>query len=529
MALPMLYLNLLFAGALFLAYWSLSRRKGSRLPPGPRGVPLLGNVLQLPPDDQHKTFAKWRTHYGDNIFIRFFGKPALVLNSLEGANELMEKRGAKYSNRPRFVFLQELVGADPVLPLLPYNEQWRRHRKWFQWVLQDKDMLQSYRPIQMREAHRLLEQLIKRPDDFVMHLKRFVGALSMEISYGHTARSLQDDEFIELADRAVTDAVDGGGPAATLVDFFPFLRRVPIFRNKALQMRRLMRDTIEIPYNAVKEELAQGTAKQCFATALLEEESNGKTLTAEDEYNIMGAAGAFYIAAAGTTGTVLTTFVLAMVLHPEVRRKAQAEIDRVIGATRLPELEDRKSLPYVECVLSEVYRWNPPAPLGLPHELTEDDEYQGYSISAGTMIIPNIWSVSTVAYQRVRVFDVCRCMTRDESVYPDPEAFRPERFEKMDASEYDSRDPRRIVFGFGRRLCPARQFADSNVWLAIASMLAAFDFDRAHDANGWEITPQASFASGGISYPKPFRCEIQPRSQKVVNLVAQMNVGGMDL
>lgn len=89
----------------------------------------------------------------------------------------------------------------------------------------------------------------------------------------------------------------------------------------------------------------------------------------------------------------MTTFFLAMLLHPEVQQKAREEIDRVVGEGRLPNVKDRDNLPYVEAVLRESFRFHPIAPMGLPHEVTEDDVYQGYLIPKGAIIMPNIWFV----------------------------------------------------------------------------------------------------------------------------------------
>lgn len=89
----------------------------------------------------------------------------------------------------------------------------------------------------------------------------------------------------------------------------------------------------------------------------------------------------------------MTTFFLAMVLHPQVQLKAREEIDHVVGDNRLPTVRDRENLPYVEAVLKEVFRFHPIAPMGLPHLVTEDDVYEGYLIPKGAIIVPNIWSV----------------------------------------------------------------------------------------------------------------------------------------
>jgi cytochrome P450 len=87
----------------------------------------------------------------------------------------------------------------------------------------------------------------------------------------------------------------------------------------------------------------------------------------------------------------MSCFFLAMILYPEVQRKAQEEIDRVVGTRRLPSFDDRGNLPYVEAIVKEVLRWHPVAPMGLPHMTTDDIIFDGYLIPKGALIIPNIW------------------------------------------------------------------------------------------------------------------------------------------
>ena len=115
-----------------------------------------------------------------------------------------------------------------------------------------------------------------------------------------------------------------------------------------------------------------------------------------------------YTAGVDTTSAIISSFFLAMTLHPEIFAMAQTEVDGVIGNERLPLFEDRKDMPYVECVLKELYRWNPASPLAVAHRLTEDDIYEGYYLPAGkillrrnvsymltplvgTVVIPNLW------------------------------------------------------------------------------------------------------------------------------------------
>jgi len=179
--------------------------------------------------------------------------------------------------------------------------------------------------------------------------------------------------------------------------------------------------------------------------------------------------------------------------YPDVYRKAREEIDRVIGHERLPDLTDRDSLPYIEALVMELYRWNPPVTVGIPHASTESDQYLGYHIPKGAVVIANLWG-----------------LTRNPEIYDEPESFRPERF-----IEGKQLDPKQLVFGFGRRICPGRAFADMNIWLAVASITACFQIS----SNGAIGGPK--FTSGLVSHPDTFECVIEPRFGNTSELILQ--------
>lgn len=154
-----------------------------------------------------------------------------------------------------------------------------------------------------------------------------------------------------------------------------------------------------------------------------------------------------------------------MTLHPEVQKRAQEELDLVVGPDRLPSLEDRPNLPYVEAVVKEVLRWNPVGPLGqssplgqsqeanrmdagVPHRLIEDDVYEGYLIPKGTLIIPNMWYVCCPSPVRTGTHSQSRKWLHDAEINgPNPYDFDPSRF----LGENPVRDPKEFLFGFGRR------------------------------------------------------------------------------
>jgi len=290
------------------------------------------------------------------------------------------------------------------------------------------------------------------------------------------------------------------------VDLFPVLKYLPAwlpgmaFKRHALSVREDVQQMRTLLFEGAKEKMKMGASNFLIAS-LFESLSRDGQISVDDELDIMSVAAVLYGASTDTTSSVMETFLLAMVHYPDVYRKAQDEVDRIVGRDRLPDLTDRDSLPYVEAVIMESYRWHPPFPLGVPHVTTKSDYYQGYHIPKGALVIGNVWAI-----------------TRNPAVYDDPETFCPERF--IDQKQLDPRD---MVFGFGRRICPGKVFGDTNLWLAAVSILAAFDIAVPGPGPlslGGKLNPPA-FTSGFITHPEPFECVFKPRSAKTLDLISQ--------
>jgi len=163
--------------ALFLCIALVRRlvhKHGHRGLPGPRALPLIGNIHQLPTEYLERTLAQWTEQYGDPIFATFFRTPTLIINTQRVARELLEKRGSIYSSRPRTVLMSEIMQWYTAV-LLPYNSEPRRkQRRWIQHAFGDKDAIQLHEPIRRRETYRLLLSLMHEPKDFIAHVKRSV-------------------------------------------------------------------------------------------------------------------------------------------------------------------------------------------------------------------------------------------------------------------------------------------------------------------------------------------------------------------
>ncbi|THH28148.1 hypothetical protein EUX98_g6047 [Antrodiella citrinella] len=444
-------------------------------PPGPKGIPILGNVHQLPKEHQQRAFFEWKKTFGDLIYVRLFRTSAIIVNSVHIARDLMEKQSANYSDRPPFILIKELMGFEGVLPFMSYGARFRKMRKWFHAAFQPQELV-KYRSFQVQETYVVLDGLINHPDDFTHHFMRFGGAVLMEVTYAHRVRS-NDDPYMRAAHEALNGLDIAGSAGGALVDFFPILKYYPswmpggMFKKHAQRVYDFSQLVFDAPYNMVKEKMESGTGRTCFTSNIIEEHLQSGTISKEDEVDIKGAAATFYAAGVETLVAFLSTLILAMVLYPEVFKKAQAEVDRVVGLDRLPDFHDRDSLPYLNSVIKEIYR----------------------------------------------------AMARNEEYYPDPDEFLPERY--MDnAANQDLIDPKNITFGFGRRLCPGRDFADASVYLLTANIIATMDISKARDSEGREITPLLDVVSGIVSSPKPFKCSIKPRSQRAIDLVRQVDL-----
>ncbi|KAH7909414.1 cytochrome P450 [Hygrophoropsis aurantiaca] len=496
--------------ALITLYVIRRRKQRTRLPypPGPKPLPLIGNLRDIPLQNESATYNKWAQQYGDLVYANVLGRGLLFVNTPQIATDLFEKRSVNYSDRNSLPMINDLMGWDWSFGHMPYGERWKKHRKMFERQFRPA-VAPTYWPIQRKEAHALLRNILDNPDDLAEHLRHNAASVIMNVVYGIEIAP-RNDRYIDIAETALDGMAKAAAPGAFLVDILPFLKHVPNwmpgagFKQKAAFWKKAVLEMRDLPFQAVQTALSQGKASPCFVSHLLSDLDVKNDVTDQVE-TIKGCAGLAYAAGAESEVSSLKSFFLAMVIHPEVQAKARAELDSVIGPGRLPDFEDRQSLPYVGAIVKEVLRWNPVAPLGLPHMVTNDDTYNGYFIPAGTTVIGNTWTI-----------------LHDERNYFQPMKFMPERFLTPDGKPDESvLDPAAAAFGYGRRICPGRFAADAQLWISVACILMVFDITPAIDKDGRPIPVKPAFESGMICHPKPYNCSIKPRSTAASAIIKQ--------
>ncbi|KAF7375504.1 putative monooxygenase [Mycena sanguinolenta] len=386
---------ILIGAVVSVILWNLSPRK-SNVPPGPPRWPLIGSVLAIPRACQWVTFSKWAKTYGNIVYVDALGQPLFIVNSAKVARDLLDKRSSIYSDRPSFT-MATLSGSAEVLGIQSYNEKWRQQRKI---VAQDfsPSGVPRYYPLQETESRKLVHGLVDNPSTLTSQIQLRVGAIIFRIVYGHYVKD-ENDPFLTAGLKKMEIFSKSTTPGVWAVDFLPILRYVPTwlpgsgFLQTAKQWQQISRDAAWAPYLWCKKNLATGTVLLPNLCAQYLAEAD-ETMSEEQEERLVWAAD-------NSTSSILT-FFLAMTLNPSVQRKAQEEIDTVIGPDRLPVIQDRASLPYVRGLVAEVLRWHPAAPLGFPHKLSQDDIYDGIHFPKGSVLIPNAWQVPSPAWPLLR-------------------------------------------------------------------------------------------------------------------------------
>ncbi|KIK66619.1 hypothetical protein GYMLUDRAFT_257455, partial [Collybiopsis luxurians FD-317 M1] len=495
------------AGFVF-AYLVLVDKARARnpLPPGPWSLPFIGNIPSLIWQHDWITYTDWYRKYSslrissiditltgflgpdsDIVHVNIAGQSMIILNTYEAAKELLEKRGAIYSDRPQLTMPNELVGWKWNFGLMSYGPEWRARRKLFSTVISPNHP-ESYEYQELTAARSFLLDVYKSPESYVQHLRsvshfaeRMAGSTILSVAYGFEIETVKDSIYIGIAERAIAGIIVAGVPSNFLVNYFPWLKYVPAwmpgasFQLKAQAWRQDMKQLLYRPFSAVKRQIAEGRTEPCFVSQCLQNVNGDPEEDKEAEELLSGQAGA------DTTVTALITFFLAMVKYPKYQRKAQEELDRVVGSDRLPDFRDRNSLPYVQAVVNEVLRWQPVAPTAVAHLSSEEDIYKGYRIPKNSIIVGNAWA-----------------MLHDERIFHDPYAFNPDRYIRPEGGQLHPNGVDDVVFGFGRRICPGKDMALSAIWITVASVLAVFDISCALDENGQTIDPPVEYGTGKL-------------------------------
>ncbi|KAF8597611.1 cytochrome P450 [Ceratobasidium sp. AG-I] len=509
----------------------VQRRSDSLTPPTIPGHWFFKNQLLLQAPWRGILLAEtYKPQYGDVIYLSTPFKANVVLNSLEMVSEVLEKHSAMTSDRPRNVMLNELAGLNRSVAFRNHDERHRKSRRVMASALHPA-AARSYADLHTANSAFFLNNIMSRLrgdirtgasreggenrisdgngqgdcEALVASIRDTIGRFIMRMTYGHVVR--ENDLFLAIANEVVF-FITVGFARHYWVNDFPILQYIPewfpgaSFRREA-QFRNDQRSyATEETFRPVVRDVHQGTIERSSYSSKLLELKGGINASEEDVELVKWTASSMFTAGSTTTTALVYTFIFGMSIRPSIAARVQEEIDAQIGRDRLPELHDRDVLPYTDAVLQEVIRFYPVFPLGLEHCATEDMKVRGYTIRKGTTIEANIWAIM-----------------RDPKSYPNPHVFDPTRF----LTPTPNPDPRRFLFGFGRRVCPGQHVANNGAFTLAAAFMSVFKVVAGDDTMkevekcGREVWRM--FTPFGPFEPMPFKCTITPRDEAAVTIL----------
>ncbi|EXJ79931.1 hypothetical protein A1O3_08216 [Capronia epimyces CBS 606.96] len=481
-------------------------KRDPRLPPGPPTIPILGNLHQVPITGLHKQFRTWAEEYGPVYSLKFGPSTVIVLCSRESVHQLLDKKGAIYSDRPS-LYIGDMLTKGDHMALTPANTVWREKRKIVTHNFSPKMLDEKHFRIQEAEATVLMNDLLAKPDDFIKHVRRYTASVANCIIYGQRAATYESfwGHVSCSSPSSWSEAMEPG--ANPPVDIFPFIRYIPesmaFWKRRALDAGKTMDDAWREGRERVERRRARGIKRDSIVDACLDEyKEKGMPFSQHAFDNLMGE---ILEGAADTTASQLCTLIMAFTVYPEVQEKAREEIDRVCGSERAPGWSDFKDLPYINAIVKEGMRWRPTSATALPHYLREDDWYNGMLIPKGSTVFLPVWAVH-----------------HSEGIYEDAERFNPDRYAGMTklandyagSPDYEKRD--HYGYGAGRRICPGIHLAERNMWRIAAKLLWAFEFHPVIDqATGKPVPIDTEAYTPGIAqFPLPFAVDIKCRSER---------------
>ncbi|XP_061453210.1 cytochrome P450 2G1-like [Rhineura floridana] len=463
-----------------------------KLPPGPTPLPVIGNFLQLKSSETLKSLLKLYDKYGPVFTVYFGNRPIVVLCGHDAVKEALIDKAEEFSGRKTMPTLQRTFNDYGVV--FAEGERWKQLRRFSLTILRNFGM--GKKSIEQRiqeEAQFLLEEFRKtneKPFEPTFFLSRAVSNVICSIVFGNRF-DYEDKEFQDLM-KMMNDAFREMSTAwAQFYDIYAsFLKYFPGPHTKIYDILEDMRVFIARRVKKNKETLDPNAPRDfidCFLIQMEKEKDNPSS-----EFSVknmeLTTLNLFFAGTETVSSTLRYGFLLLM-KYPEVQAKMHEEIDRVIGQNRVPNIEDRSQMPYVDAVIHEVQRVSDLIPMNVPHAVTRDTEFRGYIIPKGT-----------------EVFTILNSVLHDPTKFKSPNAFHPGNF--LDENGRFKKNDAFVPFSSGKRICLGEALARMELFLFFTTILQSFQLKSPLAPQDIDLTPQES---GFANIPPFYQLYILPR------------------
>ncbi|KAM9297602.1 cytochrome P450 2K4-like [Morus bassanus] len=459
------WVNLAPVGLLFILILLLVLKRQhvntrDNFPPGPKPLPIIGNLHTMDLKRPYLTMLKLSKTYGPVFSIQMGLRKIVVLSGYDTVKEALVNQADAFAGRPKIPVLEKAGKGRAKGVIFAEGENWKVMRRFTLTTLRDFGMGKKAVEDRVVEEYGCLGDTIEaqkgKPLEMTLMMNAAVANVIVSILLGKRY-DYEDPTFKRLLLLVNENVRIFGAPSVSIYNLFPvlgfLLRDHKIFIQNVKEINAFIKVTFIEHLKALDR-----NDQRSFIDAFLvrQQEENGKPNGYFHNENLTEVVRNLFTAGMETTSTTLRWGLLLMMKYPEIQKRVQEEIEQVIGSNP-PRIEHRTQMPYTDAVVHEIQRFANILPLNLPHETTADVTLKGYFIPKGTYIVPLLASV-----------------LRDKSQWEKPDIFYPEHF--LDSEGKFVKKDAFIPFSAGRRTCAGETLAKMELFLFFTSLLQRFTF-----------------------------------------------------
>nr|UWY61443.1 cytochrome P450 reductase 24550 [Bufo gargarizans] len=467
---------------LAIAFKTQNQGKYKNFPPGPKPLPIIGNVFSLDMSKPHKTFMELSKTYGPVFSVQIGMAKTVVLCGYEAVKDALINHADSFSDRPYAPVTEKFAKNNGVV--FSNGENWKVMRRFTISTLRDYGMGRKTIENKIIEEAECLVQKFKsykgKPFNNLNSINAAVANIIVAILLSHRF-DYEDPTILKLMAVVNENARLLGSPWIRLYNSFPLLMRwLPGAHRTVAGNRREFQDFIRATFTKYKKNLDVNDQRNLIDAFLAkQQEENEESTQYYHNDNLTVLVGDLFGAGIETTSATLRWGLLLMIKYPEIQKKVQNEIDKVIG-TAQPLMEHKKKMPYVNAVIQEFQRFGDVLSKVTPRVASRDTTLKGYFIPKGTRIIPVLHSIH-----------------KDKEYFEKPHEFYPEHF--LDSQGNFKMSETFIPFSTGKRSCPGENLVKMELFLFFTSILQNFTLKASPGAK-LDLTP----ALGTTNSPRPF-------------------------
>jgi len=440
-----------------------------RRPPGPWGLPMVGNLLHLLTSQPQVALRDLANKHGPVMYLRLGQVETVVVSSPAAAQEVLREKDLCFASRPSLLATEIICYGNLDITFAPYGAYWRMLRKLCVLELLSSRKVRQFAPIRDSETMSLVKEIHAtgregQPVNLGRLLVLCASSITAKATFGEQCDSQLRDQFMEAMDVAQDNAT-----GFSVGDLFPSLRFVDVATGMRRRLKRARQQIDEVgdkiinACEARRRDKNTTTDTACdddLLSVMLRIRDDGDTTFPIGTTNIKAIIVDLFTAGTETTSSTAEWVMSELMRNPEVMEKAQGEVRRMID-NKIPQDHENQmgGLRYMKMVIKETMRLHPVVPLLLPRVCGETCDVGGFEVTKGTRIIVNSWALA-----------------RSPEIWHDAEKFRPERFEDSPIGYDKGTQFEYLPFGGGRRMCPGDVFALAVLELILVRLLYYFDW-----------------------------------------------------